>query len=262
MRFLIQHQESTSKDRNRDYADPQNFVAEFRQPMGRGRHSGGLLDEAEAVYKAILETTPDDPGTLHLMGILKFQCGDLVEAAQIFERACFADPTAGKFLGNLATVYIALERTEEAYQTYERAIALEPDNADLHAGFGALQRGSGRADDALASYRRAIELDPAYAQAHGNLAVLLLELQRNDEALASARAAVAADNEDPDQHNVLAAAHDANGHRDEVEASLRAALNLDPRHGEALTNLTRLLRKSGREVEAATLEGRIEVSGA
>ena len=111
-------------------------------------HSDGLLDEAEAIYRAILETTPDDAGTLHLSGILRFQRGDLGEAAWFFERACVSDPTVGKYLGNLATVYVALERTQEAHETFERAIALEPDNADLHAGLGALQRGSGRADDA------------------------------------------------------------------------------------------------------------------
>ena len=92
--------------------------------------------------------------------------------------------------------------------------------------------------------------------------MLLLELQRNDEALASAQAAVAADNEDPDQHNVLAATLDANGHSDAAEASLCAALDLDPRHSEALTNLARLLRKSGREDEAATLEARLKGLGA
>src|SRR5581483_7927204 len=39
-------------------------------------HRAGRLPEAEAGYRELLAANPDDPEVLHLLGILRGQCGD------------------------------------------------------------------------------------------------------------------------------------------------------------------------------------------
>lgn len=217
-------------------------------------HLDGRLDEAEVVYDEILRNEPDHADILHLKGIMSFQRQDLDGAVDFFERAIAADPAIGKYHGNLATVQIALQRFDDALATYEKAVQIDPDDAALKNGLGAIQREFGRTDEAMASFRAAVAIDPDLGQAHGNLATLLLQLNRPDEAMESALAGVAADDEDPDLHNIQAAVHGLKGENDAAIKCAGDALALDPHHVEALRNMGVLLRREGRDDEAAGFE--------
>ena len=46
-------------------------------------HKQGKLEEAESRYRELLTFNPDDPETLHLLGMVRRQRGDLVEGIRL-----------------------------------------------------------------------------------------------------------------------------------------------------------------------------------
>jgi len=86
-------------------------------------HRGGRLDEAEAIYRRVLEADPDQPDALHLLGL--------------------AEKARG--------------RTDQALALIGAAIARLPDFAEAHYNLGNLLRDLGRPDEAWAAFDRARE---------------------------------------------------------------------------------------------------------
>ena len=98
-------------------------------------HGQGQLVQAEPLYRQALQSAPDHPDSLHLLGVL---CGQM-------------------------------RRFEEAQKLIGRAIALYPGVAILHNSLGNVLSDQGKADKSVPCYRKAIELKPDYAEAYYNL---------------------------------------------------------------------------------------------
>ena len=97
------------------------------------------LDQAQELYRRVLETAPDHPRALHYAGVLAHQQG----------------------------------RNGEALALIERSVALVPDQADWFSNLGIVLQSDDRLPLAIDAYRRAIAIDPSHANAHNNLGVLL-----------------------------------------------------------------------------------------
>ena len=102
-------------------------------------HKEGKLEEAERLYRKILETQPTHPDVNH----------------------------------NLGGVLYALGKLDEAIASCKKAIELKPDYVIAHYNLGVIQKDLGRLDEAEASYKKAIELKPDYVEAHDNLNTVL-----------------------------------------------------------------------------------------
>jgi predicted TPR repeat methyltransferase len=131
------------------------------------------LDNAELLYRRILDAVPEHPDALHFLGILLHQRGRNDEAIERIEKSIALDPTLPDRYNNLGNVLLELERVEEAADAYRQAIALNPGHADAYNNLGALLRAQGRLDQARDAYLKAIELDPEHVDAHNNFGNLL-----------------------------------------------------------------------------------------
>ena len=89
-------------------------------------HRAGRLDQAEAIYRRILEVEPDNAEALHLLGVVAGQLGDNDECVRLIERAICHEPDVPKYHANLGTALRDLLRLDEAVQAFERAVALDP----------------------------------------------------------------------------------------------------------------------------------------
>jgi predicted O-linked N-acetylglucosamine transferase (SPINDLY family) len=148
-------------------------------------HQRGQLAQAEALYRQVLETMPDQPDALHLLGVLARQQGRPEAAVALIGRALELNPRMSIAHHNLGIALLELRRPQEALACYERAVALEPGYVDALVNRGHLLRSLGRAEDALASHDRAVALDPGRADAWGHRGNALMDLERPQEALAS-----------------------------------------------------------------------------
>jgi tetratricopeptide (TPR) repeat protein len=138
--------------------------------------------EAEALARRILASQPKHGPTINLLGILREEAGDHVEAADLFARLAELAPEGAESHYNLGTVLAALGRVKEAVERYRSAIALKSDHAKAHSNLGSALCELGRLDEAEEACRRAIALDPSLASAHVNLGAVLTSRDRLEEA--------------------------------------------------------------------------------
>jgi len=136
-------------------------------------HRHGDLDDAETLYRRILEVAPSHPDAMHFLGVLLHHRGQSDQAIDLIRRSIELDPDQPDRYNNLGNVLVECRRLAEATEAYQQAIALRPDHADAWNNLGALYRAQGRFDEAGTAYQKAIELDPGHVDAYNNFGNLL-----------------------------------------------------------------------------------------
>ena len=180
------------------------------------RHKAGHLADAEALYRQVLASQPDNAGALHHLGLLGLQTGHLAPAEELLSQAAKLAPDDPVLSNNWGIVLARLGRLAEARARFEHAIERGPGYADALVNLANVLADVGDAPGAERRLRSAIAIAPESAEAHNNLGRLLLALRRVPEA---------------------------------VECFERA-LQANPRHASALNNLGNALRDQGRFKEA------------
>jgi len=213
-------------------------------------HQAGRLDEAELLYRRILDEDPDQPDAMHLLGVVFHQRGRSDRAIDLIRRALALRPGQAAFHGNLAEACRTFGNLAEAQKHAEAAVRLDADSAVFHNTLGLVLQGRAQHTDAAEHFRTAVRLAPGFALAHNNLALSLRELRRHDEALASLREAVRLDPSLPQPHNNLGQMLLERHEPEEALVHCREALRLRPGYPEALNNLGNVLRDLGRLEEA------------
>jgi Tfp pilus assembly protein PilF len=148
-------------------------------------HQAGRLDEAERIYRRVLEAQPDHFDSVHLLGVIDLQRGYHAEAIRKIDAALALNPALVEAYNNRGNTLLRMRRFDEALASYDKATALRPDYAEAFNNRGAAAQELNRLDEALASFDKAIALNPGYANAHNNRGNVLMELRRLDEAVAS-----------------------------------------------------------------------------
>ncbi len=213
-------------------------------------HRQGRLVEAEAAYRALLQSDPDHAEAHYNRGNALQSLGRLEEALTAYQRAL---ALVGDNFGvrvNLGSVLQALGRYAEAAAHYRRALAIEPGYAEGHNNLANALRELGQLDEALVHYRKALALKPDHAGLYSNLGNLLQDLKRFDEALAAHEKALALKPDLPEAHNNRGNALRSLRRPAEALAAFNRSLELRPDYAEAHYNSGNALRDLGRPEEA------------
>ena len=153
------------------------------------RHRVDQLDDAEAIYQALLERWPDHPDVLAHMGLLRHQRGDQAQALVLLRRALEIVPDASGVWNNLGNVLLRLEQAGDAEQAFRRSIELE-DNAPAQANLSRMLRRRKLWSESEAACRHAIEIAPGFGDAWHNLSLALLGQGRVQEGIQAANQAL------------------------------------------------------------------------
>ncbi len=187
-------------------------------------HQGGQLQEAERLYREVLQLDPDhlgasyllgglayqqgnyqcafdlvnqvvneepnDPDALHLLGLSVFKLGNHARAIELIESVLAINPQYTQAHHSLGSVRQAQEMYDAADEHFRRAYELDPQFAQAYCGLGHTQRLRGNQNEAVALYDRAIALDPGCVEAYNYCGISLVALKRFEEALASFDAAI------------------------------------------------------------------------
>lgn len=114
-------------------------------------HSTGRLAEAEQGYRQVLQSNPEHPDALHLLGVLIGQSSD----------------------------------AQTGINLINKAVELQPKFPEAFFNLGLLLQSNGLVYEAALSYTRVIRLDLKKAQAWNNLAICFSDLGQIDDALST-----------------------------------------------------------------------------
>ncbi|MEK6829201.1 MAG: tetratricopeptide repeat protein [Nanoarchaeota archaeon] len=147
------------------------------------KHKKGKLEEAEFIYKKILEKNPRNPDAIHLLGLVAYQRGKHEEAINLIKKAIEINKNA-TYYGNLGMVYDAINEDEKSEEAFETALSIDSEHTNAylaHYNLGIFLKDRGEFEGALEHYEKAIKLNPNFPEAHWNMGLILLMLGKFEE---------------------------------------------------------------------------------
>lgn len=215
----------------------------------------GQLADAEALYRKVLEVSPDHPDALHYSGVLAHQQGRSDEAIALITRSLELAPNQPDWHSNLGIIFQDKGRFPEAIVAYQRALALRPDHANAHNNIGVLLRALGMNAEAEEAYRTAISLNPNQPDPYHNLALLLGATNRVPEAVTCYCKALTLKPEYPEVRRLLALAYCVIGQPEKAVTLCEEWLKAEPDDPFASHTLAAV---SGRDVPARASDAYVQ----
>jgi tetratricopeptide (TPR) repeat protein len=213
-------------------------------------HRTGRLQEAEALYRQVLASEPDNPQALHMLGVIALQVGRPDLAIGNIEAALRRGPD-GEMYANLGGGYLSLGRVTDAQACLEQAVKMRPNLSSAHHNLGNVYRQLGRFADAVACYRRALQLQPDDSNTQLNLAVALTRHGDVPAAVTILEKLAKAHPKDVAVRVNLGLARQAQGRLGEAVLCFRKAAELRPDLAEPHYNLGNAYKLEGRYPESA-----------
>jgi tetratricopeptide (TPR) repeat protein len=152
-------------------------------------HRTGKLEEAEGVYRQILQRDPKHVEALRFLALIAFESEHYGQAEQLLKRA--VDVAPDYLSGWIDLSRTQLERLDlpAAAASIERAELLSPRSAIVQVHVANVQARSGRHGDAIERYRHALDLNSECMPAQIGLGNTLKTVGRQAEAIAAYRRA-------------------------------------------------------------------------
>jgi predicted O-linked N-acetylglucosamine transferase (SPINDLY family) len=213
-------------------------------------HRAGRLQQAEALYRQILQAEPNHPDALHFLGVLAYQAGQHDSAIRYIIQAIAHNGQVASFHNNLGEVYRVQGKLGEAMFHYRQALALKAEYPEAHNNLGLALQGRGQLTEAVAHYLQALAFQPEYAEAHNNLGATLQEQGNFDEAIMHYRQAVTLKPTYAEAHYNLGVALKEQGQLEEAVAAYRQGVAVRPDYAEGYNNLGVALKEQGQLEEA------------
>jgi tetratricopeptide (TPR) repeat protein len=214
--------------------------------VGRQHFDAGQTEQAESICNQVLQSDPNQPIALHLLGLVARRMDRNDIAVEHFTKAVAIFPNYAEAHNNLAITHQVMGNLDEAVASYDKTLAFNPDNAGVHYNLGIALSNLGKPDEAITSYGRALALNPNNAGAHYNLGIEFQGVERLEEAVASYRHSLAIDPNNAGAHYNLANALMGLKKMEEAEVSYNSALAINPDNAWAHINLGIVLQGQGK----------------
>ena len=249
-------------------------------------HKAGKLQDAEALYRAILQTQPNHPDANHNLGVMAVSLNKTEAALPLFKTALEANPSQGQFWLNYIDALIqekqfdnarnVLSQGKKAGLVGERVDALEsqlatsllaqefksssnqinlnqvqsPSQVDINTLLELYQRGRYQHAENLA--REITKKNPDHQFSWKVLGSVLHQMGRLQDSLIANQRAIKLSPDDMEVHNNLGITLKDLGKLEDAEASYKKAIAIMPEFAEAYNNLGLTLQDLGRLEEAET----------
>ncbi len=220
-----------------DVPGQQTLAIQQAIELGKRHHTTGDLTKAEGIYQQIIQSDPNQPDALHLLGVIAHQLGKNDTAVDLITKALTIRPDFAKAHNNLGLALQGQGKLDEALTSYKKALAIMPDFSKAHYNLGGVLDELGKLDEAVASYRNAISVDPDFAEAHFFLGKALKQRDELSEAMASYHQALSINPDFAEAHNNLGNVLKHMGVLDKALACYRQALLIKPDFVDAHSNL-------------------------
>ena len=172
--------------------------------------------QAEHCLRALVETYPDHPDVLHLLGIVLKDTDQLEESVTLLSAAVDKCPDNASFQYHYGLALVQAGKIDEAVKAFTIAATINPELHDALYNLAKALKGCGDLEASAGIYRKLLNAEPDHIDGLYNLANLYYELDRT---------------------------------RDAIHLYQRL-LSLEPIHQNARTNLALIKSKQGNRIEA------------
>lgn len=215
-----------------------------------GHYQQGRFDKAKSLLLKFKNTLGDDPGVLHLLGLIALNTGRFDDAVGLIERAITLDPDDADAFCNLGLAERESGRLNNALRAFEKAIALKPDFVSAANNLGNVLREMGQYGPALESYLQAVEHEPGRADIHCNCGYVQLKRGEYEDALRSLQKALELDPGLVDAHFTLGQLYAVSGKLEAAVHSFHQAILHGPDDVRAHMELGTVMMELGQIDEA------------
>ena len=247
----------------------------IEQALQRGvaAHKEGKFQDAERLYRAILQSQPGHPDANHNLGVLAVAFNKVESALPLFKAALEANPKIEQFWLSYIDALIKVRQFANAEQVLKEArkqgvsadrlnslathlspnlqnppVGVNPPQEQINKLLGHYQSGMFAEAEKLAL---SITQDyPKHPFAWKALGAVLQSMGRKSEAVAANQEAVALSPQDAEAHSNLGNTLQEIDRLEEAEASYNQAIALKPDYAEAHNNLGVTLHELRRLEEA------------
>jgi tetratricopeptide (TPR) repeat protein len=216
----------------------QNITFQQAMNMAMQHHQTGNLQKAEVIYKQLMQSLPEEPVILHLLGLLESQRGGYKKAEKLILKALSLKPDFDEAHNNLANMFKQIGRFEEAITHYQKAIEIKPAIAETEYNLAIALEEIGQFNESLNHYLKAVELKPDFAEAHINLGNFYEGQGHLDKAISHYNKAIKIAPGVAEIECNLAVALKGLGRLDEAIIHFQKALDIDPYYVEAFRQMT------------------------
>ena len=192
-----------------------SFMDTFKRGVSAQRR--GDVDEAERIYREIIELYSSHPSADHDLGVM----------AMVHNNLGFALQGRGDF--------------KSAADSYRQAVLLKPDYFEAYNNLGFVLHLSGDLAGAIESYDHAIELKADYADAYYNRGRAQQDKGDLNNSIESYKVVVNLRPNSADALNALGASLQLNGDLDACVDTYKQVLMIDPNYVEAYNNIALVL---------------------
>ena len=133
-------------------------------------HRSGRREEAERLYRTVLQQMPDQPDALNLLGVLAVDGGRKEMAVDLIGRALTRRPMDANIQNNFGNALFLQRRYDEAQEHLEQAIVLQEDFTEALFNLAKTVRMQGDLQEARHYYERVLEIKPTHPAAIAGIA--------------------------------------------------------------------------------------------
>ena len=237
------------------------YLGEFQRndfTYGVAFFQHGYLEQAEASFKQVIATKPDDPEAYYNLGTLYLRRNALNDARTYLEQTVKLRPNYPEAWNNLGMLAAQQGNAVEATRNFQQSLQLRPDYGIALLNLGNLYRREGSLAEAEKLLSRALELQPDEPEVNYNLGMLYARQEQLDRASQYLETAVKLRPDYPDALNNLGVIFVRKKNYPEAQETFKTCIRVAPSFDQAYLNLARLYaildqKEKAREVLRALL---------
>ena len=218
----------------------------------------GYLDQAEASFKQVIATKPDNPEAYYNLGTLYLRRNAFVDARQYLEQTVKLRPEYPEAWNNLGMVAAHENQADEAIRNFQQSLQQRPAYTIALLNLGNLYRRQGNFGEAEKLLNRAHEIEPDDPEVNYNLGMLYARRNQSQVAQQYLERAIRLRPDYSDALNNLGVLFVQEAHYPEAEQRFVTCIQVAPNFDQAYLNLARLYvimneKEKAREVLLALL---------
>jgi protein O-GlcNAc transferase len=197
----------------------------------------GDFQQAELIYKKILQKTPKNFDALHSIGKIYCRLGNYDLAIKYISKSLHFNANIPEAYFYLGIAYRAKGQYNDAITCYQKSLKLNPNSFNTYNNLGLVFQAKGQLDDAITSFQKALQLNPSFVASYNNLGNAFQAKGQLDDAITSFQKALQLNPEYFGAYNNLGNIYRDKGQIDDAEVWFRKAIRINPAYSDADSNL-------------------------